>query len=73
MDREDHPLVAVVNEALVRELFAGQNPIGQRIRWARDTDSSRWMTIVGVVGDVKQSSLADTSLPGRIHALFAVE
>jgi len=63
MDREDHPLVAVINEAFARELFAGQNPIGQRIRWARDTDSSRWMTIVGVVGDVKQSSLAEPAYP----------
>lgn len=63
MDREDHPLVAIVNEDLVRELFAGQSPIGRRIRWARDTDSSRWMTIVGVVGDVKQSSLAVPAYP----------
>ncbi|MGC1295782.1 MAG: ABC transporter permease [Alloacidobacterium sp.] len=62
-DREDHTLVAVVNQALVRELFAGQNPIGQRIRWAHDTDLSRWMTIVGVVGDVKQSSLAEPAYP----------
>ena len=63
MDREDHPLVAVIDQALARGLFAGQNPIGQRIHWARDTDSSRWMTIVGVVGDVKQSSLAASAYP----------
>jgi putative ABC transport system permease protein len=62
-DREHHPLVAVVNQALVHELFAGQNPIGQRIRWAHDTDLSRWMTIVGVVGDVKQYSLAEPAYP----------
>ncbi len=63
MDREGHPLVAVINQAMARELFAGQDPIGQRIRWARDTESSRWMTIVGVVGDVKQVSLAAPAYP----------
>ncbi len=63
MDRENHPLVAVINQALARELFAIQNPIGQRIHWTRDTDPSRWMTIVGVVGDVKQSSLASSAYP----------
>jgi putative ABC transport system permease protein len=62
-DREDHPLVAVINEALGRKYYAGQNPIGQRIRWARETGPPRWMTIVGVVGDVKQYSLADPPYP----------
>lgn len=63
MDREDHPLVAVINQAMARQLFAGQDPVGQRIRWARDTDPSRWMTVVGVVGDVKQASLAAPAYP----------
>jgi putative ABC transport system permease protein len=62
MDREGHPLVAVVNEALARAFFRGTNPIGQRIRWARDPDE-RWMTIVGVAGDLKQSSLAKPAYP----------
>jgi putative ABC transport system permease protein len=63
MDRENQPLVAVVNEALARQYFAQQNPIGQRIRWARDTGAPRWMTIVGVVADTKQFSLAEPAFP----------
>jgi putative ABC transport system permease protein len=62
-DREDHPLAAVVNEALVRTYFGGQNPVGMRIRWARDADRGRWMTVVGVVADVKQDSLAEPAFP----------
>ncbi|HTS12626.1 MAG TPA: ABC transporter permease [Candidatus Limnocylindrales bacterium] len=62
MDREDQPLVAVINEALARQFFVGQNPIGQRIRWAREK-TPRWMTIVGVVADVKQYSLAEPAFP----------
>jgi putative ABC transport system permease protein len=63
LDDETHPLVAVINEALAREFYPGQDPIGQRIHWARETGPPRWMTIVGVVGDVKQSSLAEPAYP----------
>jgi len=63
LDRENHPLVAVINEALARQFFAHQNPLGQRIRWGRETGPPRWMTIVGVVGDVKQYSLAEPAYP----------
>lgn len=62
-DREDHPPVAVINEALARKFYEGQNPIGQRIHWARETGPPRWMTIIGIVGDVKQYSLAESSYP----------
>jgi putative ABC transport system permease protein len=57
MDREGQPLVAIVNEEMVREFFPHESPIGARIRWARDTGPPQWMTIVGVVADVKQAGL----------------
>ncbi len=63
MDLEGQPLVAVINQALARQYFAHENPIGQRIRWARETGPQRWMTIVGVVRDVKQYSLAQPAYP----------
>jgi len=63
MDRENQPLVAVINQAFARQFFAGQNPIGRRIRWARDEGAPRWMTVVGVVGDVKQYALWQPAFP----------
>jgi putative ABC transport system permease protein len=62
-DREDQPLVAVINQAMARQHFAGQNPIGQRISWARNKGGPQWMTIVGIVADVKQFSLAQPAFP----------
>ncbi|HEY3928959.1 MAG TPA: ABC transporter permease [Candidatus Koribacter sp.] len=56
-DREGQPLAAVVNQEFVREFLRGENPIGQRIDWARRDEPHEWMTIVGVVGDVKHSGL----------------
>jgi putative ABC transport system permease protein len=63
MDREAQPLVAIVNDEMVREFFPNENPIGMRIRWARDTGPPRWMTIIGVVGDVKHSGLNQPADP----------
>jgi predicted permease len=62
-DRDGHPLVVVINEALAHAYFHGANPVGRRFRWARDTDPTRWMTVVGVVADVKQYSLAEPAFP----------
>jgi putative ABC transport system permease protein len=53
-DTEDEPLVAIVNEALVRKSLAGQNPIGRTIFCSWDKKGG--MTIVGVVGDTRQRS-----------------
>ncbi|MGA2538826.1 MAG: ABC transporter permease [Terracidiphilus sp.] len=57
LDREGQPLAAIVNEELAREFFPHENPIGARIHWARDTEPPQWMTVIGVVGDVKHSGL----------------
>ena len=51
-DALDRPFVAVVNEALVRKSFPNQNPLGRTIFCTFDSDQG--MTIIGVVGDVRQ-------------------
>jgi predicted permease len=55
------PDVAMVNESLARRFFAGQEPVGRRIRWpSRDAEESRVFEIVGVVQDTKtQDFIAD--------------
>jgi predicted permease len=50
-DRRDARFVAIVNEALVRTAFPNENPIGRRIQTG--LDSPEFMTIVGVVSDVR--------------------
>lgn len=56
-DRESQPLVAVVNQEFVRKFFPHENPVGHQIDWGRTQTTRRWMTIVGVVADVKHSGL----------------
>jgi predicted permease len=50
-DTNDAPLVAIVNEALVRTSFPGEDPIGRRIQCG--LDRLEFMTIVGVAADVR--------------------
>jgi putative ABC transport system permease protein len=69
-DREGQALVAIVNEAFVRQFLPGQSPIGARIDWARSNEPHQWMTIVGVAGDVKHSGLNQPVDPA-VYAPFS--
>lgn len=50
------PVAVVINESFAKRKFLDQDPIGHRVHVGRP--SQEWYTIVGVVGDVKQTSLA---------------
>ena len=51
-------LVVLISESLAKRKFHEQDPIGHRVHVGRQ--DLPWYTIVGVVGDVKQLSLAVT-------------
>jgi putative ABC transport system permease protein len=53
-DRAGAPLVALISESMARRRLPGVEPIGQRLR----IGSGPLYTVVGVVGDVRQMSLA---------------
>jgi putative ABC transport system permease protein len=56
--------VVLINETLARMYFARQDPVGQRVSFDREPDStSTWRTIVGVVGDERQLALSQPPLP----------
>jgi predicted permease len=56
-DKALTPPVAIVNAALVREYFPRENPLGKRVRLYDEAHPKAWATIVGVVEDMKHSSL----------------
>ena len=60
-DRREAPMVAIINESLARESFAGQDPIGRRIQCG--LDSLEFMTVVGVVADVRTAGPASPAAP----------
>jgi putative ABC transport system permease protein len=54
------PLAVLLSESFAKRKFPGQDPLGKRLRLGPDIGHADrpWATVVGVVGDVKQASLA---------------
>ena len=68
-DSNDAPKVALVNEAFVRQLLPGDDPIGKRFRHGAD---GKWIQIAGVVEDGKYRSLGETPAPTVFEAMEQV-
>jgi predicted permease len=56
-DTVDAPHVAVINESLARATWPNQDPIGRTIEFGNMDGDLRLLKVVGVVGDVRESSL----------------
>jgi ABC-type antimicrobial peptide transport system permease subunit len=49
---------------MARIFYPSKDPIGQRLKWGATPESPNpWMTVVGVVADIKQESLHETTMP----------
>jgi putative ABC transport system permease protein len=55
-DTANTQLVAIVNHKLAAHYWPGSNPIGKRLRVGTQETQTLWLTIVGEVADVKESS-----------------
>jgi putative ABC transport system permease protein len=51
---EDHPgtLVVVINETMARRYWPSENPLGKRFKSVLPGMDGKWLTVIGVVGDV---------------------
>jgi putative ABC transport system permease protein len=52
-DGPNAPRVAVVNRELAQKTFGNRRPIGERISFGNPSDSTSWLTIIGVVGNTR--------------------
>jgi putative ABC transport system permease protein len=62
-DGPDQPLVADVSQSFAERYFHGENPIGKFIRMGGDDSKSPWVSIVGVVGDIRYGILGSKETP----------
>jgi putative ABC transport system permease protein len=61
------PAVVIVNESMARWLWPGRNAIGKRIRVGRPEQTEwPWMTVIGVVANMKRYTLTETPKPEMI-------
>jgi predicted permease len=56
-ERQDSPLLLLVNETMTRQFWPGESPLGRRIKFGGYSSDEPWRTIVGIVGDVHQMGL----------------
>ena len=49
------PPVAIINETFANRFFAGEDPIGKRYVYGGPAPDNPWITIVGVVGDMRRT------------------
>jgi putative ABC transport system permease protein len=54
-DHADATLVTVVNETFARDAWPGQEPLGRRVRFGGAQSKAPWLTVIGVVRDLRRS------------------
>jgi putative ABC transport system permease protein len=60
-DQEGAPSVVIINETMKQAFWPGEEPLGKRINLG--VPGSPWLTIIGIIKDVKHKALNVTSKP----------
>ncbi|MBO0800004.1 MAG: ABC transporter permease, partial [Blastocatellia bacterium] len=68
-DRENTPAVVVINETMQRRFWPNGDALGKRLGWG---GWQQLLTIVGVVSDVKVSSLEAETMPAIYMPIFQI-
>ncbi len=56
-DHGDAPKVAIVSSDVALRVWAGQDPIGKRVKWGMPGSSASWMTVVGITAPTRYRTL----------------
>jgi len=68
-DQADKLPVAIIDETTARRYWQNRDPIGRRLRSGQDA-SQPWLTVVGVVKDIKQDGLDINGVPHIYTSIF---
>jgi putative ABC transport system permease protein len=67
-DAGDSPPVCMVSQAFAKRFWPNQDPLGKRVKWGRLDGPRPWLTVIGVVGDMK--AIADPQ-DGEVVGMLA--
>jgi predicted permease len=68
-DRPEVPRGAIINDAMARRSWPGQDPVGRRFKLGPRDSEDAWYTVVGVVGDMRRQGLEREALPQIFESL----
>ncbi|HST53135.1 MAG TPA: ABC transporter permease [Pyrinomonadaceae bacterium] len=60
-DTDDAQSVAIIDEAMARKYWPGEDPVGKRITFEGTPQQPRWREVVGIVGHVRNQGLEGES------------
>ena len=55
--------VAIINDTFARTFWPGGNPLGKRFQFGDGRFSDPWVTVVGIVGDMRRNGLENEPIP----------
>src|SRR5215831_2083280 len=61
-DEDGKPLVAIIDESTAHKYWRSSDPLGRRVRFRRNS-TKPWMTVVGIVKDIKSDGLDIDGVP----------
>jgi putative ABC transport system permease protein len=62
--------VAVIGESMARRYWPAGDAVGQRLKWGSVASDGPWLTIVGVIGDIKHFALNEPA-PDEVYMPLA--
>ncbi len=71
-DNADAPRVIIVNQAFAKKFWRNQDALGKRIVMGGMSENPKWITIIGVVGDIRHFGL-DVDPKPEMYVPFAQE
>jgi len=71
-DTENSTPVVIVSQLIVERYWKNQDAIGKRLKLGPPDSNSPWLTVVGIVGDVKQGPLDAETTP-HVYRPYAQE
>jgi hypothetical protein len=66
-DGPDHPVAVIVNEALAKKYFGTADAVGHQVK---EQWENHWATVVGVIGDVRNTRLEDSAAPQLYRSFY---
>src|SRR5215469_7024093 len=64
--------VLIISAGMAKKYWPGEDPIGKRVKWGAAESKDPWLTVVGVVGDVKDEALDQPVLPHTYESYLSV-
>jgi putative ABC transport system permease protein len=69
-DQLGSPDAVLVDQSTARRFWPDGSAVGKRLKFGRPQSSARWVSIVGVIGDIRHDGVAIDGVPHVYHPVY---